>query len=47
VRLSGKLETDEVSVIAGNQGHPDIVAALGRDGRRWLKGKRGRGTLAV
>jgi len=34
-------------VIAGHQGHPEIVAELGRKGRRRrLKGKRGRGTLA-
>ena len=33
--------------MAGHQGHPDIVAELGRDGRRRrLTGKRGRGTLA-
>ncbi len=34
-------------MIAGHQGHPEIVAKLGRKGRRRrLKGKRGRGTLA-
>jgi transposase len=36
-----------VYVIAGHKGHPEIVAELGRKGRRRrLKGKRGRGTLA-
>ena len=34
-------------MIAGHKGHPEIVAKLGRKGRRRrLKGKRGRGTLA-
>ena len=45
--LSGDIELDEVYVIAGHKGHPEIVAELGRKGRRRrLKGKRGRGTLA-
>lgn len=45
--LSGEIELDEVYVIAGHKGHPEIVAKLGRVGRRRrLKGKRGRGTLA-
>jgi transposase-like protein len=36
-----------VYVIAGHKGHAEIVAKLGRAGRRRrLKGKRGRGTLA-
>jgi transposase-like protein len=36
-----------VYVIAGHKGHSEIVAELGRPGRRRrLKGKRGRGTLA-
>jgi transposase-like protein len=36
-----------VYVVAGHKGHPEIVACLGRHGRRRrLKGKRGRGTLA-
>jgi transposase-like protein len=44
--LSGEIECDEVYLIAGHKGHPDIVAQLGRSGRRRrLKGKRGRGTL--
>ncbi len=35
-------------VIAGHKGHAEIVAKLGRAGRRRrLKGKRGRGTLAA
>jgi transposase-like protein len=47
VSLSGDVELDEVYVIAGHKGHPEIVAELGRKGRRRrLKGKRGRGTLA-
>jgi transposase len=47
VRLNGEIEADEVYVIAGHKGHPEIVAKLGRAGRcRRLKGKRGRGTLA-
>jgi hypothetical protein len=46
-RLSGEIEADEVYVVAGHEGHSEIVAKLGRDGRRRrLKGKRGRGTLA-
>jgi hypothetical protein len=45
--LSGEVEADEVYVVAGHKGHPEIVAELGREGRRRrLKGKRGRGTLA-
>lgn len=47
VSLSGEVECDEVYVVAGHKGHPEIVAQLGRPGRRRrLKGKRGRGTLA-
>ncbi len=46
VSLSGKIELDEVHVIAGHEGQPDIVAKLGRAGRRRrLKGKRGRRRL--
>lgn len=46
--LTGDVELDEVYVIAGHKGHPEIVAKLGRAGRcrRRLKGNRGRGTLA-
>lgn len=34
-------------MIAGHKGYPEVVARLGRPGRRRrLKGKRGRGTLA-
>jgi len=45
--LSGEIEADEVYLVAGHKGHPEIVAELGREGRRRrLKGKRGRGTLA-
>jgi transposase-like protein len=46
--LSGEIECDEVYIIAGHKGHPDVVRALGRTGRRRrLKGQRGRGTLAT
>lgn len=45
--MSGEIEADEVYIVAGHKGHPEIVAKLGREGRRRrLKGKRGRGTLA-
>ena len=45
--LSGEVECDEVYVVAGHKGHPEIVAQQGRPGRRRrLKGKPGRGTLA-
>jgi len=45
--LSGEIEADEVYLVAGHKGYPEIVAKLGREGRRRrLKGKRGRGTLA-
>jgi hypothetical protein len=38
---------DEVYIVAGHQGHPEIVRQWGRQGRRRrLKGARGRGTLA-
>jgi transposase-like protein len=44
--LSGEVEGDEVYVVAGHKGHPEIVRKLGRKGRRRrLKGARGRGTL--
>jgi transposase-like protein len=47
VQLTGEIEADEVYLIAGHKGHPEIVAQEGRKGRwRRLKGKRGRGTLA-
>ena len=45
--MSGAIEADEVYLVAGHKGHPEIVAKLGREGRRRrLKGQRGRGTLA-
>lgn len=44
--LSSEAECDEVYVVAGHKGQPEIVRELGRSGRRRrLKGKRGRGTL--
>ena len=47
MQLTGKIEADEVYIVAGHKGRPDIVAQEGRPGRRRrLKGKRGRGTLA-
>jgi transposase-like protein len=47
VQLTGEIEADEVYIVAGHKGRPDIVAQEGRKGRRRrLKGKRGRGTLA-
>jgi transposase len=46
VTLSGEVECDEVYLVAGHKGHPEIVRELGRPGRRRrLTGKRGRGTL--
>ena len=40
------MEGDEVYVVAGHKGHPEIVRKLGRKGRRRrLRGARGRGTL--
>jgi transposase len=47
VTLSGEVECDEVYVVAGHKGPPEIVQEVGRPGRRRrrLKGKRGRGTL--
>ena len=45
--MSGEVEGDEVYVVAGHKGYPEIVRKLGRTGRRRrLKGERGRGTLA-
>ena len=47
MQLTGEIEADEVYIVAGHKGRPDIVAQAGRKGRRRrLKGKRGRGTLA-
>ena len=44
--MSGKVECDEVYVVAGHKGNPDAVQKKGRKGRRnRLKGQRGRGTL--
>jgi len=46
VKLSGEVECDEVYVVAGHKGNPEVVRAEGREGRRnRLKGARGRGTL--
>jgi len=46
VQIEGEVEFDEVYVVAGHKGQPDVVKAKGRDGRRnKLKGARGRGTL--
>jgi transposase-like protein len=47
VKLSGEVECDEVYIVSGHKGRPDVVAKLGRLGRRpRLKGAPGRGTLA-
>lgn len=47
MKLSGEVECDEVYIVAGHKGRPDVVAKLGRLGRRRrLKGAPGRGTLA-
>lgn len=44
--MSGEVEADEVYVVAGHKGYPEMVRKLGRKGRRRrLKGARGRGTL--
>jgi hypothetical protein len=44
--LSGEVECDEVSIVAGHQGPPEAVRRKNRPGRRRrLKGARGRGTL--
>jgi len=41
------VECDEVHIVAGYKGHPEMVRAQGRWGRRRrLKGAPGRGTLA-
>lgn len=47
MKLSGEVECDEVYIVAGHKGRPDIVAQQQRPGRRRrLKGSPGRGTLA-
>lgn len=43
--LSGEVECDEVSVVAGHKGHPEAVKKGRKGRRRRLKGARGRGTL--
>ncbi len=46
VKLSEEVECDEVYIVAGHKGNPEIVAKKGRLGRRnKLKCARGRGTL--
>ena len=48
VTLTGEVECDEVYLVAGHKGQPEIVRELGPPGRRRrLKDKRGRGTLAT
>ncbi len=45
--MSGKVESDEVYIVAGHKGLPSkVVEAKRKPRRRRLKGKRGRGTLA-
>ena len=46
VVLSGEVECDEVYVVAGHKGQPDVVDKKAVSPRRRLKGERGRGTLA-
>jgi transposase-like protein len=46
--LSGRVELDEVYLVAGHKGQPRKVRQAGRKPRRRrLKGRRGRGTLAA
>ena len=46
IQLSGAVECDEVYIVAGHKGHPEVVAKLGPPGRRRrLTDQRGRGTL--
>ena len=45
--LTGEIEVDEVYIVAGHKGQPELVQQAGRPSRRRrLKGHRGRGTLA-
>jgi len=45
-QLNEEVEVDEIYVVAGHKGHPEVVAQKGREGRkRRLKGRRGRGTM--
>ena len=46
VRLTGEAECDEMYLIAGHKGQPEVVKSKGRKGRRRLKAKAGRGTQA-
>ncbi len=47
VLLTGEVECDEMYLIAGHKGQPEVVKSKGRKGcRRHLKAKPGRGTLA-
>ena len=47
VRLTGEVECDEMYLITGHKGQPEVVKSKGRKGRRRrLKAKPGRGTLA-
>jgi len=47
VLLSGEVECDELYVIAGHKGQPEVVRSQGRKGRRRrLKARPGRGTKA-
>jgi transposase-like protein len=45
-QLSGEVESDEMYIVAGHKGNPEIVKGEGREGRRnRLRGAKGRGTL--
>jgi hypothetical protein len=47
VRLTGEVECDQMYLIAGHKGQPEVVKAKGRLGRRrQLKAKAGQGTKA-
>lgn len=47
VILTGEVECDELYVVAGHKGQPELVRSKGRKGRRRrLKAKQGRATLA-
>lgn len=48
MKLSGEVVCDEVYIVSGYKGRHDVVAKLGRLGRRRrLKGAPGPGTLAA
>lgn len=46
VRLTGEVECDQMYLIAGHKGQPEVVTKRPEGRRRQLKAKAGRGTLA-